>query len=60
MVIDCHTCIAAGPGCADCVVSVLLGPPATSYVLDDTHVDAVEALASVGLVPPLRLVPGGH
>ncbi len=29
MIIDCGTCAVAGLACADCVVSVLLGEPAT-------------------------------
>lgn len=58
MIIDCHSCVAAGPGCSDCVVSVLLGPPGAMPVLEDSHVSAVEVLAASGLVPPLRLVSG--
>ena len=27
MLIDCDTCTARGTGCADCVVTVLLGAP---------------------------------
>lgn len=27
MTIDCGTCSAAGAGCSDCVVALLLGPP---------------------------------
>lgn len=52
--IDCDDCAVRGPGCRDCVVSVLLGVPETlSY---DEQV-ALEALAEVGLAPRLRLVP---
>ena len=29
MLIDCDTCTARGTGCADCVVTVLLGAPPT-------------------------------
>ncbi|OBK18543.1 hypothetical protein [Mycobacterium asiaticum] len=54
VVIDCDDCAVRGPGCRDCVVSVLLGVPETlSY---DEQV-ALEALAEVGLAPRLRLVP---
>jgi hypothetical protein len=84
MIIDCGTCAARDLACADCVVSVLLGPPgmltggepapvdvplrptgspadvtAAPWVLDEPERAALEALAGSGLVPPLRLVPGG-
>ena len=54
MIIDCDDCAVRGPACKDCVVSVLLGTPDT--LLDDERA-ALEALAEVGLVPRLRLVP---
>jgi hypothetical protein len=54
VVIDCDDCAVRGPGCRECVVSVLLGvPESLSY---DEQV-ALEALAEVGLAPRLRLVP---
>ena len=34
MLIDCDTCTARGTGCADCVVTVLLGAP-PSWQTDD-------------------------
>ena len=52
--IDCDDCAVRGPGCKDCVVSVLLGVPET--LLDDERA-ALEVLAEVGLAPRLRLVP---
>lgn len=52
--IDCDDCGVRGPGCQDCVVSVLLGVPET--LLDDER-RALEALADAGLAPRLRLVP---
>jgi hypothetical protein len=52
--IDCDDCAVRGPGCKDCVVSVLLGVPET--LLDDERA-ALEVLADVGLAPRLRLVP---
>ncbi|ODQ91286.1 hypothetical protein BHQ18_06315 [Mycolicibacterium flavescens] len=52
--IDCDDCAVRGPGCQDCVVSVLLGVPET--LLDDER-QALEVLAEVGLAPRLRLVP---
>jgi hypothetical protein len=52
--IDCDDCAVRGPGCRDCVVSVLLGVPET--LLQDERA-ALEVLADVGLAPRLRLVP---
>ncbi|CAN3129681.1 hypothetical protein ACNUDN_17265 [Mycobacterium sp. smrl_JER01] len=52
--IDCDDCAVRGPGCRDCVVSVLLGVPETLRV-DERR--ALEVLAEVGLAPKLRLVP---
>jgi hypothetical protein len=54
VVIDCDDCAVRGPGCRDCVVSVLLGVPET--LLDDERL-ALEVLADAGLAPRLRLVP---
>lgn len=60
MLIDCDACSVRGDGCADCVVTVLLGMPAV-LELDEDETRAIDALASSGLVPPLRLRkhPGG-
>ncbi|WP_082947431.1 hypothetical protein [Mycobacterium sp. E2479] len=54
VVIDCDECAVRGPGCPDCVVSVILGVPDT--LLQDERA-ALEVLAEVGLAPRLRLVP---
>jgi hypothetical protein len=54
VVIDCDDCAVRGPGCHDCVVSVILGVPQT--LLSDERA-ALEVLAEVGLAPRLRLVP---
>lgn len=54
VVIDCDDCAVRGPGCQDCVVSVLLGVPDTLLV-DEQR--ALEVLAEAGLAPRLRLVP---
>jgi hypothetical protein len=54
VVIDCEDCAVRGPGCRDCVVSVILGVPET--LLEDERV-ALEVLADAGLAPRLRLVP---
>ena len=63
MLIDCDTCQVRGAACRDCVVTVLLGPPAqlgsgpSQLDLDEIEQAAVNALADGGLIPPLRLVP---
>lgn len=59
MVIDCEGCVARGPACGDCVVTVLLGAPPDGVQLDDTERRAIAALADGGLIPPLRLVSPG-
>ena len=53
--IDCDTCVVRGLHCHDCVVTVLLGPP-PELTIDDDERAALDALATGGLVPPLRLV----
>ena len=54
VVIDCDDCAVRGPGCRDCVVSVLLGVP--DELLADERA-ALEVLAEAGMAPRLRLVP---
>lgn len=57
LVIDCDSCLVRGDACADCVVSCLLGPPPPQgRRLDGEQVQAIDALSTSGLVPPLRLV----
>lgn len=53
--IDCDTCMVRGLHCHDCVVMVLLGTP-PEIAIDDDEMAALDALASGGLVPPLRMV----
>jgi hypothetical protein len=53
--IDCDTCVARGPACDDCVVTVLLGPP-PERGFDEDAKRALDVLAGSGLVPPLRMV----
>ena len=63
MLVDCDTCRVRGPGCSDCVVSVLLGAPAAAPAavdLDAAQHRALGVLAASGLVPPLRLVPAAY
>ena len=52
--IDFDDCAVRGPGCRDCVVSVLLWVP-EMLLVDERR--ALEALAEAGLAPRLRLVP---
>lgn len=54
VVIDCDDCAVRGPGCRECVVSVLLGVPETLSYEEQV---ALETLAEAGLAPRLRLVP---
>jgi hypothetical protein len=54
VIIDCDDCAVRGPGCRDCVVSVLLGVPET--LLEDERA-ALDVLADAGMAPRLRLVP---
>jgi hypothetical protein len=62
VLIDCDACVMKGPGCQDCVVTVVLGfSPERSersgtLRIDDDERAALDALAESGLVPPLRLV----
>jgi hypothetical protein len=55
MLIDCHTCVARPAACSDCVVTALLDAPADGELTPE-EVAAVDALASSGLVSPLRFV----
>lgn len=56
MLIDCDGCAVRGPGCPDCVISVLLGAPPQEVELDEVECQALAVLADGGLVPPLRLM----
>ncbi|MGC4944199.1 hypothetical protein [Kribbella sp. DT2] len=59
MLIDCDACVMRGPGCRDCVVTVVLGLTAErtdELRIDDDERAALDVLAQSGLVPPLRLV----
>jgi hypothetical protein len=59
VLIDCDACVMKGPGCQDCVVTVVLGfsaERAGTLRIDDDERAALDALAQSGLVPPLRLV----
>jgi hypothetical protein len=60
MLIDCDTCTARGTGCADCVVTVLLGAPpgwqtddpVVVSLADRTLPAALEAAEDVVVPPP--------
>lgn len=54
VLIDCDTCAVRGPGCGDCVMTVLLGMPAPPVRIGADQVAALGVLAGSGLVPPLR------
>lgn len=66
--VDCDRCLARGPACGDCVITVLLGEPGRSGFdgapaeqgvdLDGDEQAALSALAESGMVPPLRLISG--
>jgi hypothetical protein len=60
VLIECDSCEVRGTGCGQCVVTALLGGPAEGGVdIDDEELRALDVLADVGMVPPLRLsVPG--
>ncbi len=56
MIIDCDRCTMRDIACADCVVTVLLGPPGAAVLgFDEEETTALAVLAGSGLVPPLRL-----
>ena len=57
MTVDCTRCVARGPACTDCVISVLLGVPGEqSPALDAEEQRVLGLMADSGLLPPLRLV----
>ena len=59
VLIDCDACVMRGPGCRDCVVTVVLGMSAErngELRIDEEERAALDVLAQSGLVPPLRLV----
>ena len=55
LLIDCDGCAVRGSGCADCVVTALLGNAADT-AFDADSLQALDVLADVGLVAPLRLL----
>jgi hypothetical protein len=60
MLIDCDNCEVRGSACTGCLVSVVLGVPATGMELDESERVALTVLADAGMVPRLRLVTSLH
>ena len=57
MLIDCNECqMQYTDACRDCVVTHVLRDLAGPIELDSDQAEALEILADVGLVSPLRLV----
>jgi hypothetical protein len=60
-VIDCDNCVVRGIACDDCVIAVLLGGPPSDetepFTVESAEIRAFDALATGGLLPPLRLSP---
>ena len=55
--VECEACVARGPACHDCVISVLLGAPGQGLDLDPDEQAALSALADSGL-GPVSSAPG--
>ena len=58
--VDCATCVARGPSCEDCVITVLLGAPAQAGRAERRRAGGAVRTGQSGLVPPLRLIPGAR
>jgi len=54
--IDCGTCAVRGPACGDCMVTAMLGAGDGVVELESDEVNALKAMTTAGLLPPLRLV----
>ncbi len=56
MIIDCGSCVARHTtACRDCLVTALLGDTGVIELGDDEHA-AIDAMATAGLIAPIRLV----
>lgn len=55
MKIDCDSCTQRPAACGECVVSLFLSMPSQDGELESCESQAIEVLASVGLVPKLRM-----
>jgi len=60
MKIDCDSCALRDLACGDCVVTLMLSLPEHNNEVDDTELAALTVMAEAGLVPGLRLLPGGR
>lgn len=60
MIIDCEKCEVRNVGCADCVVSMMLGDPVDVVEIGDGERRALDILAEGGMLPPLRLTIAGE
>lgn len=60
MLIDCDNCEVRDIACGGCVVSTLLGAPGRGVEIDEGERRALDVLANVGLVPPLRHTASGR
>jgi hypothetical protein len=60
MLIDCDNCEVRDIACGGCVVSTLLGAPSHGVEIDEGERRALDVLADVGLVPPLRHTAPAH
>ncbi len=59
MIIECGRCVMVNTeACDDCVVSALVGDGGI-LALAEEEARAIEAMSSVGLVSPIRLVDRG-
>lgn len=57
MLIDCDDCaMQHSSACGDCVVTFILGAQPGPLEIDASETEALDNLASAGLVPRLRLV----
>jgi hypothetical protein len=54
MLIDCDNCEVRDIACGGCVVLTVLGAPSHGVEIDEGELRALDVLADVGLVPPLR------
>lgn len=60
MLIDCNQCeMQYSDACQDCVVTHVLRDLAGPLEVDPDQAEALETLAEVGLLAPLRLIPRG-
>lgn len=55
MKIDCDSCTQKPIACSDCVVTLFLSIPSLDGELQECESEAISVLATVGLVPKLRM-----